>query len=744
MDFVTWLRSIGIDPATLKDFQREAFQHHFDTHQAAGREVPRIYYRTVDLEIRTIDDADDGSFVRDIVLSTENPVEWYNFTEVLSHKKGAIDTDTLRALLFNHNANFIIGPIRKAWIENRQLIIRVEVYEEAVMPSGVPVRKAVDDGSLRGASIGYTYSGRDCDWDEESRVLTARKWRALEGSLTPIPADKQSQVGRSLPFDIASKQGRQAQEENPMSFKKWLASRGLDPAHLTRQQYQALLKDYRAECERAEWTADVDVDEPAEGQRSAAPTPPPATPPATPAPGDEAARAAELARERTISQIRDLADSHGIVLTQEQRDSITDWNQGRALVERLVTERAAAGGGTPRVNLGAPGVRVTADAADKYRTGALGGLLRQSGLRIDPEVHGKDVAAAAHRGGINSITAMARYCAELEGNQGARYWDNLQCASYVASQLGSICRLAHEIGIGTRDAANQDSGHFATLLASATTKVLMEAFNQFEDITYDKWCTQREVPDFKTNKNVGLAAGNLTETAENHAFPELTLEDGGYDSGLALWGATLSLTMQAIANDDVGGFMRKLAQAGFIARRTIERQVFYKLLNATWTYDVTTGAALGTAGNLDKVIAALRGKLDMAGNRMGITPKYLLHDPITRQAARQDCGVIIAPGQTTMASVAIEPLESPWVGDTNLEATAATSDYYLVGDPRIYDTVLVELLRGILSPIVAPFDPGAVAAEKVKIMLPFQATVATHTDSAAHARVTGIQHQDVS
>jgi hypothetical protein len=70
---------------------------------------------------------------------------------------------------------------------------------------------------------------------------------------------------------------------------------------------------------------------------------------------------------------------------------------------------------------------------------------------------------------------------------------------------------------------------------------------------------------------------------------------------------------------------------------------------------------------------------------------------------------------------------------------AASTDYYLTGDPNAVDTVLVNFLEGVgQSPIIMPFDGGAVASERWKIMLPFEATVATHSDGT-NTRVSGIQ-----
>jgi hypothetical protein len=54
---------------------------------------------------------------------------------------------------------------------------------------------------------------------------------------------------------------------------------------------------------------------------------------------------------------------------------------------------------------------------------------------------------------------------------------------------------------------------------------------------------------------------------------------------------------------------RQVSRAGSIARRTIDKEVYRALLNATWTHDV------GTAGNLDKTPsgADLRALIEVSG-----------------------------------------------------------------------------------------------------------------------------------
>jgi hypothetical protein len=209
-----------------------------------------------------------------------------------------------------------------------------------------------------------------------------------------------------------------------------------------------------------------------------------------------------------------------------------------------------------------------------------------------------------------------------------------------------------------------------------------------------------------------------------------------------MYGATVSLTFQALVNDELGEFMDSLAKVGYIAAETIDREVYSKLLGATWTNDVSATSPLSTPSNLDKVRAALRVKKNLAGLPSGIMGRYLIHDPGSAANAQIATGAIYGPGTTTAPSTGsrqIIPVESHWISDTTLLSGALYTDYYLAGDPNAVDTVLVNFLEGVgQNPMIMPFDSGAVAAEKWKIMLPFAATIATHSDGA-NTRVSGVQ-----
>lgn len=357
--------------------------------------------------------------------------------------------------------------------------------------------------------------------------------------------------------------------------------------------------------------------------------------------------------------------------------------------------------------------RVAADAADKWIDHASENLTRYSAEQL------------------------MRQCAQFDGVK------HEQMNSLDLAQQ-SIRRLSFQ-----RDAANKTTASFSVLLGNTANKQLMNGFDRYSPV-WDRFCTVKDAVNFNSHDHVGVATGRLIETAENEAFPELVQKEGSYSSAMKKWGATISVTMEALVNDELGEIMRSFSRAGYAAARSIEREVFLRLLGATWTNDVTTSAALGTASNIDKVRAGLKGKLSPSGEKMENDAAIILVDPTNRFAAEAATGQLYGVGTGANPQVgsnavrSIQVVDSTFVGDTSLDGDALTTDYYLFNDSNIVDTVVVEFLRGLRAPQIQEFDAGAVAATKYKIMLPFVATVATHTDSAGNARVSGIQKATVA
>lgn len=159
------------------------------------------HYRYVRMDDAAPAMADDGSIK--MVASTDAPVPMGDWREALSHADGAVDMSAARALLINHKPDQIAGTLTLTAVDGRECQAEAKISEDARMQSGISVLDAVRSGALRGVSIGYSYDHKDAEWDRETRTLTVNRWRLLEVSLTPIPADAAASV-RALPIEYQS------------------------------------------------------------------------------------------------------------------------------------------------------------------------------------------------------------------------------------------------------------------------------------------------------------------------------------------------------------------------------------------------------------------------------------------------------------------------------------------------------------------------------------------------------------
>jgi len=588
-----------------------------------------------------------------IMASTSDAVDMGGWREILEHSEASVDTGSATALLINHDPNRIAGALRACVVDGKCMEVEAELDDSVEMESGMTVKRAIDIGAMRGASVGYSYDRKDCIFDESTRTVTVKKWRLLELSLTPTPADAAAGI-RSMPFDFNQSKTANEPKERTMSESA-----------------------------------------------PAAPVVPAGDP-------DISAKMLRLERE---NKIRALAEQHGVKADGLDFDKSEIDLAGDLMKRKAELAQHAPAGPVTRVS-------VTVDGGDKFI-----------------EAAGKSLAG--ERDGIQlHAVEMVRRCAKIEGED-ASDWSASECASYALRRMS----------YSKRDAANKTASSFAVLTGSTANKQLLAGFDGYASV-WAEICTIKDASDFNTHYHVGAATGRLQETPENEAFPELVQKEGSYSSAVKNYGATISITEQAIVNDNLGEIMRSFQRAGYAAARAIDRAVFYALLNATWTYDTTAGAALGTAGNLDKVRAGLKGKLSPSGEKMENEPRILVVDTLNAYNAALATGQIYKINETVAGGsprvTGIKVIDSTFVGDTGLLAGALTTDYYLFNDPNMVDTVCLEFLRGMRVPQIQPFDAGAVDAVKFKIKLPFAATIATHTDSAGNTRVTGVQKATVA
>lgn len=561
-------------------------------------------------------------------------------------------------VLFNHNKDFPIGGIINTHCDGMHLEADLDIDPAATASSGINLLRSIKDKHIRGISIGYKYLPKNC-------VIT----RSDDG--IPLVRVKKWQLREISVTPIPA--DPDASIRSRMEFSR---------PGVGQQEVKAMA-----------------VAEPVATGASQS--------------GTDEVRALRSQLEvatRTL-ELNKVADGHnfrGLDFTK-----VSSKEEGLSLILAEVAKRNAPP--DPKFST----VVVERDATDKLDEAATDGLIalfqRGSGKAIDP--NSKDLGMR-----FSSVLDIGRAWAEA---QGMRCNDRRQLASYLigtgkyrSSRMGGALR--------TRDAgpANATTGMFATyLLANVMDKVIMKGFEDYSTtVTYPLWTSSRQVTDFKQFTGAALDLGNLAQVAEDIAFPELTKSEGGYIGKLGMWGGTVSLSLQALINDDMGEFVRALGRTGAVAQRTIDIQVYAAMEAATWTNRTQTGDLAD--GTIDTARAAMANTLGPAQVKLGYNPRWLIVPSVLRSQALKSCygtfqGLEAKP-LTILPHLDMHPIVTPFL---TAAATGTQSTWYVAGDQQVVDAVIVAKLAGQDNPMVEEFDSGAVAARKWKVMLPFAVVI---------------------
>lgn len=159
--------------------------------------------RNFSVEVRGI--VDEEKRIVELSFSSEAPVERWFGREILLHDKDAVDLEPLinaGSVLRNHDADQPVAVPIKVWIDEKEKKGRAQIQFKDTELSR-KTWEEVKEGLIRGVSVGYVVD----EWlyldDGESwkrfagPAYVAKRWKVLEISLTPIPADPSVGVGRT-------------------------------------------------------------------------------------------------------------------------------------------------------------------------------------------------------------------------------------------------------------------------------------------------------------------------------------------------------------------------------------------------------------------------------------------------------------------------------------------------------------------------------------------------------------------
>lgn len=220
------------------------------------------------------------------------------------------------------------------------------------------------------------------------------------------------------------------------------------------------------------------------------------------------------------------------------------------------------------------------------------------------------------------------------------------------------------------------------------------------------------VNDFRTNKRQRMGGyGLLPVVGERAPYqPLVTPGDEEATYAIAKRGGTEDLTLEAIANDDLGAVTAiplKLARA---AAQTLYRFVWDMLAtNATCTYDATALFHANHA-NTDAASPLSQTAMGVARKKMGvqsafgdasdvlfIAPRYLIVPPALEELAFQLTASAVAipatpagPSNTPNINQGVMPIVVPYLTDQD--------DWFVVADPKMVPTIEIGFYRGQQEP----------------------------------------------
>ncbi len=653
--------------------------------QARTADMPLV---GLQMEVRNVTRADAAAGESapaarfELVFTTGAPVrryDWQNgryYIEQLEVSAEAINTERLvrgAPLLNSHSAYSLedqIGVCDQPTISNGEGVVQSQLSRRESVRGIV---QDLEDRVIRNVSVGYVRDAIEMIAPAElTGMWTYRvtRWTPMEVSLTPIPADMDSQV-RSVGGRLQDATGHEVRSY-PCAMTEISPTVGTTAAITTT----------RKETSMPGQVATGGNNAPAAEITQTAPAPA-AAPAATPA-NTADTRAADIA---------DLCARHGVsqLASGMIRAGNTVEQASRAVLDELARRDAASGG---HINVGR--IETVRDEMTTRMAGIEQAILHRIAANTQLDDNGRQ-----YRG--LSLIEMGRDFLEAHGQQ-TRGLDRMTLASRM---------------LNFRAGGPMGTSDFSSLFANVANKRLRSAYDENAG-TYALWARRApNAPDFKNMSVVQLAgAPDLLQTNEAGEFKYGAMSDGGETYAMLTYGRIVSLTRQAIVNDDLRAFERMVSAFGFAARRLENRTVYAQLtanaaladtgalFNATAVTtagghaNLLTSSALAI-GTLTAGRTAMRLQKGLQSEELNLAPSFLIVPAALEQTAynltsanyvpatKAEINEFRAGGRTALTPI-VEPV---------LDANSATSWYLAAANSQV-DTVEYCYLDGAEGPVI--------------------------------------------
>lgn len=439
------------------------------------------------------------------------------------------------------------------------------------------------------------------------------------------------------------------------------------------------------------------------------PVPAPAGPTAT---DDAASRAAQEAMTRS-ADIMELCARHGVTgLAAGLIRGGNSVDQARAAVLDEMARNSTAGGGHQNTR-----IQLIGDVEQTRMAGMEEAIMHRVYARTKMTENGTQFRGM-------SLLELGRDFLEARGVS-TRGMDRMQLATNM---------------LNFRSAGMHGTSDFAALFSNVANKRMRDAYAENAG-TYTQWARQApNAPDFKNINIVQISgAPELLRTNEHGEFKYGTMTDAGASYALVTYGRMVSLTRQAIINDDLRAFERLVTAFGASSSR-LENRLVYSQLTSNFAmgdgkplFDAAhknVGSGAGSALSLDALKAgrkAMRLQKGLGDEELNLAPNFLIVPASLEQdayaltsanyvpAKQADINEFRAGGRT-----AVEPIVEPI-----LDGVSETA-WFLASSNSQVDTVEYCYLDGAEGPVIESQNGFEVDGVTWKCRLDFAAKAVDH------------------
>lgn len=225
---------------------------------------------------------------------------------------------------------------------------------------------------------------------------------------------------------------------------------------------------------------------------------------------------------------------------------------------------------------------------------------------------------------------------------------------------------------------------FPQLLGNAAGRVLLAAYEE-SPATLKQVARMNNLPNFKDRTVIRMPGGapSLEKVNESGEFTHGAMNEAGNGWKLATYGRIVSLSRQALVNDDLGAFAELLSEFGkAAARREADELVSMlmgtPLVDGSALFHADRSSLISGAGSalqlssLTSAVKSLRLQKEVGGGFIIQEPSYLVVPAALETTARQLVAAI-----TPNTTGDVQPYRLTVIVEPRLDA-ASTSAWYLV------------------------------------------------------------------